>query len=80
MLLTPSTYITKLSILGAILCIELSLAIPQKWKSFSNSNQGFDWQGKRNGYGSSGRGYSSSDEDAEMIPSTILEEHQVIMV
>ena len=71
-------YSTKSNIFGVILCIGLSFAIPQKWKSFSNSNQGFNWQGKGDGFGSSGRGFSSSDDEAEMIPSTILEEHQVI--
>jgi len=66
-------YQTKLSILCVILCVELSIALPQKWNSFSNSNQGFNWAGKSNQ--GSGRGYGG-DEDAEMIPSTILEEHQ----
>jgi len=69
-------YSIKSSIFCVILCIGLSFAIPQKWKSFSNSNQGFNWQGKGNEFGSSGRGFSSSDDEAEMIPSTILEEHQ----
>ena len=67
-------YQTKLSILCVILCVEISIALPQKWNSFSNSNQGFNWAGKSNQ--GSGRGYGG-DEDAEMIPSTILEEHQV---
>ena len=67
-------YFTKLSILCIVLCLELNTAFPQKWKSFSNSNQGFNWQGKDSK--SSGRGYGS-DSDAEMISSNILEEHQV---
>jgi len=66
-------YFTKLSILCIVLCLELNTAFPQKWKSFSNSNQGFNWQGKDSK--SSGRGYGS-DSDAEMISSNILEEHQ----
>ena len=76
-------YQIKLSILCAISCVGLSIALPQKWNSFSNSNQ-FDWASKDSqrsnfqiiNYQGSGKGYEG-DEDAEMIPSTILEEHQV---
>ena len=74
---------TTLSIICVILCVDLSIAHPQKWNSFSNSNQ-FDWASKGSqgsnfqviNYLGSGKGYEG-DEDAEMIPSTILEEHQV---
>merc|ERR1712165_277117 len=62
---------TTLSIICVILCVELSIALPQKWNSFSDSNQ-FDWASKGSegsnfqiiNYQGSGKGYEG-DEDTE---------------
>lgn len=62
----------KLIVIGIILSIVHVFAKPQNWPSSSSSQQGYDLEGK----GDQNQGIGG-DEDAEMIPSKILEHHQV---
>ena len=64
----------SLVLFSIILYNERTFGLPQNWASSTDGNEGFDW--RKEAKKSSGRGLSG-DEDSEMIPSTILEQHQV---
>jgi len=56
-----------------MLCNGMSFALPKNWPSTSYTRQEYNWNGKdRQDFG---KGFGD-DSDAEMIPSTILEQHE----
>ena len=67
-------YSLKTFVLCIIACNGITFALPQNWQSSSYSKQGNNWDGK--GRQDFGKGFGD-DSDAEMLPGTILEQHEV---